>query len=147
MAGDGRRRPTRAAHNPLNAPARSSCLSVLRPNLPASRAIVVVVINLQVVRCVRRGVHVIGTTARVNLISVAKAAAISGCRSLVGRGRRKPALPARDLSLSQCSTLKMRPMWSAYLAARVRRAGFGVTRSMRTVTTGIGGGFRCATPV
>ena len=33
----------------------------------------------------------------------------------------------------------MRPMWSAYVPARGRRAGFGVTRSMRTVTTGIGG--------
>ena len=30
-------------------------------------------------------------------------------------------------------------MWNAYVPARGRRVGFGVTRSMRTVTTGIGG--------
>lgn len=35
-------------------PAGSSCFSVLRPNLPASRAIIVVVIDLPVVRCVLR---------------------------------------------------------------------------------------------
>jgi hypothetical protein len=45
----------------------------------------------------------------------------------------------RNLVLSQCSTFKMRPMWRAYVPARLRPFGLGVTRSMRTVTTGMGG--------